>query len=68
MERAEREQLRGRRVVLVYCTDQYTDLEPGVEGTVSLIDDMGTWHIRWDNGSTLGMIAEAGDRWELLPA
>jgi hypothetical protein len=55
---------KGDRVRLVACSDPYTRLTPGIRGTVSLIDDMGTVHVKWDNGASLGMIAEAGDRIE----
>lgn len=52
---------RGDRVMLVATTDEHTDLQPGALGTVSIVDGLGTVHMRWDCGSTLGMIAEAGD-------
>jgi hypothetical protein len=58
--------LQGRRVRLDRCTDEYTTLPPGTEGTVLWTDDVGTLHVKWDNGSGLGLIAEAGDRWTLL--
>jgi hypothetical protein len=28
----------------------------GMKGTVVAVDDLGTIHIKWDNGSTLGII------------
>lgn len=46
----------GDRVRLIYTNDQYTMLRSGDEGTVGLIDDMGTIHVSWDNGSRLGLI------------
>lgn len=57
----------GDRVTLVHTSDPYTRLRPGVEGTVTLVDGVGTLHVRWDDGSTLGLIAEAGDRWKAAP-
>jgi hypothetical protein len=60
------DEMKGQRVRLVYCSDQYTDLPVGTLGTVSLVDDMGTVHVRWDNGSRLGMIP-GEDRWEAVP-
>lgn len=56
----------GRRIRVDVCTDPHTHLEPGQEGTVSSVDDLGTVHVRWDSGSTLGLVAAAGDRWTLL--
>lgn len=47
---------RGDRVVLVHTSDPYTRLQPGTAGTVGLVDDFGTIHIKWDDGSSLGMI------------
>ncbi len=55
---------KGDRVRLIRCTDEYTKLRPGTLGTVSFIDDLGTCHVRWDDGSYLGMVEEAGDRFE----
>jgi len=52
----------GDRVALVHCADEYTRLRPGEVGTVSFVDSVGTVHVDWDSGSTLGMVAEAGDR------
>lgn len=67
-EPRDAEQLEGRRVRLVSTTDRFTDLPAGTLGTVSLVDSMGTVHVRWDNGSRLGMVWEAGDRFDVLPA
>ena len=53
-----RTMLVGRRVRLVRTTDSYTALVPGDEGTVDLVDDMGTVHVLWDNGSSLGLIPD----------
>lgn len=47
---------KGQRVELVSTTDEYTKLVPGDKGTIRLVDDIGTVHINWDNGNTLGMI------------
>lgn len=56
--------MSGKRVRLIHCSDPWTKIKPGTEGTVTFIDDMGTLHVKWDDGSTLGMVA--GDRWELV--
>lgn len=47
--------LVGKRVRLVQCNDIHTKLLPGTEGTVLFVDDTGTVHIAWDNGSRLGL-------------
>lgn len=37
----------------------------GTEGTVTFIDDAGTIHMRWDTGSSLGLISEE-DEFEVV--
>ena len=58
---------RGDRVRLIHCTDTYTKIQSGAEGTVALIDSLGTVHVRWDNGISLGLIPGA-DRFEVIPS
>lgn len=53
--------LKGKRVRLIRCTDPYTELKPGDEGTVRRVDDIGTVHIKWDNGSSLGLCCPEDD-------
>jgi hypothetical protein len=57
---------QGDRVRLVSTTDIRTRLQPGTEGTVTFIDAVGTVHVAWDDGSTLGMVHAAGDRFEVI--
>ena len=48
---------KGSRVKLVSMNDPYCrDLKPGMLGTVMNVDDIGTIHITWDCGSTLGVV------------
>ena len=44
----------GRRVELVSMDDPGAKLKPGDQGTVLFVDSIGTVHILWDSGSTLG--------------
>lgn len=53
----------GKRIRLVSTTDPFTDLKPGDEGTVDIVDDAGTVFAKWDNGSSLGLVFQE-DRWE----
>ena len=47
----------GARVELLYMDDPYNKkLYPGSKGTVRSVDDMGTIHVRWDCGSSLGVV------------
>jgi hypothetical protein len=66
MSTYERNPLVGRRIRLVYTDDPYTRLTPGAEGTVTFVDDLGTVAAKWDDGSTLGLVA-GHDRYDLLP-
>ena len=46
----------GCRVELVCMNDPYTRLKPGDQGEVVFVDDIGTIHVSWDNGSKLGVV------------
>lgn len=47
----------GCRVELVKMDDPYSKrLYPGARGTVVYVDDMGTVHVNWDCGSSLGLV------------
>ncbi|MBR5202550.1 MAG: DUF4314 domain-containing protein [Clostridia bacterium] len=65
------EQLRkkypaGTRVNLIYMNDQYNkNLSSGAKGTVVMVDDIGTIHVQWDCGSSLG-IAYGEDKCEII--
>lgn len=48
----------GDRLRMVRCADPYRPVPAGTEGIVEFIDDMGTLHMRWDNGRTLGVCLE----------
>ena len=45
----------GIRVMLIHMNDPYTKLRRGERGTVICVDDIGTIHVAWDCGSTLGV-------------
>lgn len=57
--------LIGQRIRLLFTGDAYTKLLPGELGTIRFIDDLGTFHINWDSGSSLGLIPEL-DSWEYV--
>jgi len=56
---------KGDRVRLVRTDDGFTNLRRGDEGTVNLIDDFGTIHVKWDRGNHLGLIPGEDD-WVIL--
>jgi len=53
-----KDQLKDKRIELISTTDLYTELKPGDLGTVDFVDDLGTIHINWDNGSQLGLVPD----------
>lgn len=57
--------LVGKRVKLIRCSDEYTKLKPGELGTINFVDDIGTVFVKWDCGSSLGMI-DGVDQWQLV--
>lgn len=47
----------GTRVELISMDDPYNKkLKPGCRGTVRWVDDIGTIHVSWDCGSSLGVV------------
>lgn len=51
----------GSRIELVSMDDPYSKLKVGDKGTVKFVGDVGTVHITWDNGSSLGACVLDGD-------
>lgn len=47
---------QGCRVELVRMDDPYREMPPGLKGTVESVDDSGSIHVHWDNGSSLAVI------------
>ena len=46
---------KGARVRLISMDDPQSP-PPGTEGEVIMTDDIGTVHVAWDTGSTLGAV------------
>ena len=46
----------GCRVELVKMDDPYREMPPGLKGVVTGIDDSGSIHVDWQNGSSLAVI------------
>lgn len=55
VEQVKKEYPKGCRVKLVYMADPW-GVPEGTEGTVRCVDDIGTIHVAWDNGSGLGVL------------
>lgn len=48
--------VKGTRIRCLHMNDPYQPVPTGMTGTVTAIDDAGTIHVHWDNGSSLGLI------------
>ena len=46
----------GTKVKLVHMNDPFTHIPPGTIGVVTGVDDVGTIHVAWSNGSNLGVV------------
>ena len=46
---------KGTRVELIHMADEQAP-PTGTKGTVKHVDDMGTIHVSWETGSSLGLI------------
>ena len=57
LERLRKQYPSGTRVELTHMTDPWnTRLTEGCRGTVVAVDDIGTIHVAWDCGSSLGVV------------
>ena len=56
LEQLRKEYPIGTRVELIHMDDPYNrKLVPGCKGTVISVDSIGTIHVAWDCGSSLGV-------------
>ena len=56
----------GTRIRLNSMEDPYAPITPGTEGEVDFVDDIGTIHMKWDNGRALGIVP-GEDSFSVLP-
>lgn len=54
VERLRKTYPKGTAVELVRMNDEHAP-PPGTRGTVTGVDDIGTIHVCWQNGSSLGV-------------
>ncbi|WP_345799922.1 DUF4314 domain-containing protein [Microbacterium sp. AZCO] len=52
----------GAHIALVSTSDPHTHLGLNATGVIESVDDAGTVHVAWDDGSTLGLIP-GEDQW-----
>ncbi len=56
VERIRNQYPIGTRIELLLTMDDMQGIEKGTKGTVIGVDDIGTIHMKWDNGRGLGLI------------
>ena len=49
---------KGTRIEVISMEDPFAPIEPGAQGTVEFVDDIGQIHMKWDNGRTLALVPE----------
>lgn len=62
---ALREKYPTGTIVKLISMDDVQSPPVGTIGEVTMIDDMGSIHVNWQNGSTLALIPDV-DSWEIL--
>lgn len=56
LERLRKEYPKGTLVELVSMDDPHRIMPAKLKGTVNSVDDAGTIHVSWENGSSLGVV------------
>lgn len=55
--------LIGKRIRMIYMDDPFPIL-PNELGTIIAVDDINSYHVKWDNGRTLHVLYE--DKFEII--
>ena len=56
IDRLKKQYPSGTRIELLSSMNDIQPIESGSKGTVNTVDDIGTIHMKWDNGRGLGLI------------
>ena len=66
VDRIKEQYPAGTRIRLNHMADPWSPVPEGTEGTVDRVDDIGTVHMKWDNGRTLGLVP-GEDSFSVIP-
>ena len=58
VERLRRQYPSGTRIKCIHMNDDCYPVPDGTMGTVQFVDYAGTFHVCWDNGSSLGLVPD----------
>lgn len=58
VSRLRKKYRKGTRIKCILMNDNIHPVPKGTLGTINYVDDAGTIHMKWDNGSSLGLIAD----------
>ena len=61
IERLRQRYPAGTQIRLNHMDDPFAPVPPGTVGEVTMVDDGGNIHMRWQNGRSLSLIEEADD-------
>lgn len=64
VEEVKKKYVSGTKIKLIKMYNEQ-EIEPNTEGVVDYVDDIGTIHMKWSNGSTLGLIIDL-DEFEII--
>lgn len=66
LEQLRKDYPAGTKIQLISMRDEKYPVLPGTVGEVTHIDDMGSIHMKWQNGSSLALIPEV-DSFRVVP-
>ena len=66
IEQIKKQYPPGTRIELISMSDPYAPIQPGTQGVVSGVDDIGQLHMLWSNGRTLAVIP-GEDNFKVIP-
>lgn len=64
IEDIKKKYVKGTKIKLIKMNDKQA-VPVGTTGIVDFVDDIGTIHMKWENGSTLGLIV-GEDEFEIV--
>lgn len=67
LEQLRKQYPKGTKLQMITMRNEKYPVPPGTVGEVTHIDDMGSIHMKWENGSSLALIPEV-DSFKVLGA